>query len=133
MQADLRQRLNILFCLSIVTPLGFLFKFYSGPYRGWFNHYGAGVLYEIFWILVLFLVWPRENLIFKIPLAVFVLSAILEFLQLWKPNFLVSIRSTFLGTALVGDTFSWWDFPHYALGCILGGLWLKNLACSSSS
>lgn len=25
------------------------------------------------------------------------------------------------------STFSWWDFPHYVLGCILGWLWLRQL------
>ena len=41
--------------LLVVTPLGFAFKFYSGPGNWWFNNYGAGVLYEIFWVLLAFL------------------------------------------------------------------------------
>jgi len=41
----------------------------------------------------------------------------IECLQLWHPLFLESIRSTFIGGTLIGTTFSWWDFPHYAIGC----------------
>ncbi|CCQ63282.1 hypothetical protein CWATWH0401_1935 [Crocosphaera watsonii WH 0401] len=35
------------------------------------------------------------------------------------------IRSHILGKLLLGTTFSWWDFPHYIIGCLLGWLWLK--------
>jgi len=47
--------------LLIVTPLGFLFKFYAGPGKWWFNNYGAGLLYEVFWILIIFLFIPRRS------------------------------------------------------------------------
>ena len=47
-------RKYIVFALFVVTPAGFLFKFYSGPAQWWFNDYGAGLVYEVFWVLVVF-------------------------------------------------------------------------------
>jgi hypothetical protein len=33
-----------------------------------------------------------------------------------------------LGKALLGTTFVWWDFPHYALGSFVGWLWIRCIA-----
>ncbi len=118
----------ILLSLCIVIPLGFWFKFYTGPGEFWFNNYGAGLVYEIFWCLVVFLlVRPvRENTV-KIAVMVFVVTCLLEVLQLWHPMFLESIRKTFLGSAILGTTFVWWDFPHYVLGSTIGLLWMRGI------
>jgi len=70
------------YSLLAVTPLGFLFKIYTGPAQRWFNDYGAGLLYEIFWILVVFLIFPKEKLIHKITVWVFIVTCALEMLQL---------------------------------------------------
>jgi hypothetical protein len=70
------------------------------------------------------LIFPKKKLVNKIPLWVFVITCALEVLQLWHPKFLETIRSYFIGAALIGTTFSWWDFPHYAIGCYLGWLWI---------
>jgi hypothetical protein len=113
--------------LLVVTPLGFLFKFYSGPGSWWFNDYGAGVLYEIFWILAAFLFFPSKHSVNVIPICVFIITCILELLQLWHPPFLEVIRSSFVGGALMGTTFVWWDFPHYVIGCLVGRSWIKFL------
>ena len=43
-------RKYIVFSSLFVTPAGFLLKFYAGPGHYWFNNYGAGILYEIFFI-----------------------------------------------------------------------------------
>lgn len=120
-------RRRVLLSLLVVTPLGFLLKLYAGPGRGWFNNYAAGVLYEIFWCLVLLFLWPHRKYMVKIAVGVFVVTSILEVLQLWHPWMLEKIRSTFLGRALVGTTFSWLDFPHYVLGCALGWLWMLRI------
>ena len=109
----------------IVTPLGFGFKFYAGPGRWWFNNYGAGVLYEVFWILVVFLFVARKQYVKKIPVWVFVVTCALEVLQLWNPWVLQEIRSYFLGKVLIGTSFVWLDFPHYAMGCILGWMLIE--------
>ncbi len=113
--------------LLIVTALGFAFKFYSGPGDGWFNNYGAGVLYEIFWILLGFLFFPVKRAANAIPIWVFAITCMLEFMQLWHPPILEMVRSSFVGSALIGTTFAWWDFPHYLLGCLIGWGWLRSL------
>jgi len=125
--ARFRRRLWILFSLYTVTPSGFLFKWYNGPGRWWLNDYGAGVLYEIFWCLVLLLFWPRNKSIIRIAMGVFAVTCVLEVLQLWHPAFLEKVRATFLGSALIGTSFVWWDFPHYALGSFIGWLWMRTI------
>ena len=120
-------RKRIIFSLLIVTPLGFLFKFYSGPAQWWFNNYGAGLLYVIFWIMVVSFFVTDRRLINRIPILVLVVTCALEVLQLWHPWFLEKVRSTFLGKALIGTTFVWWDFPHYFLGSLIGWVWLKRI------
>jgi len=120
-------RKNILFSLLFVTPAGFLCKYYPGPGQWWVNNYFAGLLYEIFWIMVSCFFFPAKKTVNKIPIWVFLITCSLEVLQLWHPLFLEKIRSGFIGSALIGTTFSWWDFPHYAAGCICGWLWIKWL------
>ena len=118
---------RVIVSLLVVTPFGFAFKLYTGPGYWWFNNYGAGVLYEIFWILLAFLFFPSRRSANLIPIYVFVITSILEFLQLWHPPLLEIIRSSFLGSALLGSTFVWWDFPHYVFGCLVGWFWIRVL------
>lgn len=113
--------------LFIVIPAGFLCKWYSGPAHRWFNYYGGGVMYEIFWCMVIFIFCPRKKATTKIAVGVFVVTSLLEFLQLWHPRILQQVRSTFLGGALLGTTFVWWDFPHYVLGCFIGWLCMRAI------
>jgi hypothetical protein len=120
-------RFRAFFSLLVVTPLGFSLKLYTGPAQNWVNNYAAGVLYEIFWCLVLFFFWPRRASTGRIAVSVFGATSILEVLQLWHPWALEQIRSTFLGRTLLGTTFSWWDFSHYVLGCGLGWLWMLRI------
>ncbi len=118
--SNLRQiRIHTLVCLAFITPLGFATKIYGGPGALWANSYAGGVLYVLFWVLVVVFVRPRTS---PWIAATLVLGAtcILEALQLFSTPALVAVRSTFLGHALIGSTFSWWDFPYYVLGALLG-------------
>jgi hypothetical protein len=127
MPENRKQTIFIILSLLIVVPMGFLFKYYTGLGYKWFNDYGAAVLYEIFWCLFAFLLARSRLFIQQIPLWVFIITCILELLQLWHPPLLTEIRATLIGKWLLGTTFAWWDFPHYLLGCVLGGLWLRQL------
>lgn len=110
-------RLKLMCVLMPVVLFGFLSKHYEGPGAGWVNGYAGGVLYEIFWVLLILMVRrPVENPAWT-ALSVFSITSWIECLQLWKPAWLVSLRSTFWGGVLLGSDFSWLDFPHYALGC----------------
>lgn len=99
--------------------LGIGSKFYNGPATEWVQHYGGGMLYEIVWISFVALLLPRERP-WRIALAVLLATSAIEILQLWHPPLLQAIRATFVGHALLGNTFSWWDFPHYIMGSGLG-------------
>jgi hypothetical protein len=121
------QTISIIISILIVVPMGLLSKFYTGPAHQWFNDYGGDILYEIFWCLFAFCFFRSRTAIIQIPIWVFVITCILEFLQLWHPPLLTEIRATLIGKLLLGTTFVWWDFPHYLLGCVLGWLWLRQL------
>jgi hypothetical protein len=76
--------------------------------------------------------WSRVSIFVSrcavIPVGIGVkVTYLLEALQLWHPTFLEKVRATFLGAALIGTTFTWWDFPHYALGSSIGWLWMRGL------
>jgi hypothetical protein len=112
--------------LLLVTLAGFGLKFYVGPGSAWANDYGAGVMYEVFWILAAYAVWPSPRTAAAAPVLVFMITSALEFTQLSQAPFLQSVRATFLGRTLIGTDFSWLDFPHYVLGCFLGAIMLKG-------
>ncbi|HLO84500.1 MAG TPA: DUF2809 domain-containing protein [Nostocaceae cyanobacterium] len=122
-----KQSLFLALSLLVVVAMGFFFKYYTGPANQWFNNYGAALFYEIFWCLFAFWWFRSKAAILQIPIYVFVITCIIEFLQLWHPPFLTAIRATLIGKLLLGSTFAWWDFPHYLLGCIFGWLWLQQL------
>lgn len=109
----------MLICLAAVTPLGFASKFYAGPGAAWVQGYAGGILYVVFWILLAALARPRSSPRI-VAGAVLVVTSLLEGLQRSSTPLLDAIRATFLGRALIGSTFSWWDFPHYLLGAVIG-------------
>ena len=119
-------RALILLSLSIVTPLGFASKSYRGPGHEWFNNYAGAILYEIFWILLIMLVWRKLSPLW-VSVGVLLVTCFLEVLQLWHPPFLEVIRGTFIGRTLLGTTFVWWDFFYYILGCIIGWFWVRYI------
>ncbi len=119
----LRSRIGL--SLAAVVPLGILLKFYAGPYQAWVNNSAAGMVYELFWCLALFAIWPYRRAINRIVIGVFVVTCGLEAMQLWHPPLLQAVRSTFPGRVLIGTTFAWSDFAHYAVGSGIGWLWLR--------
>lgn len=107
--------------LLILTPLGFYTKFYDGYAAVWVNNALGGVLYVIFWCLVIFLIFPKGNPLL-IATIVFGATCFLETLQLWHPPFLNYLRSFFIGRTVLGTSFAWSDFPHYFAGALFGYL-----------
>lgn len=122
--SKLQRKISLI--LLILIPIGFYTKFYHGPAQHWVNDNLSGVLYEIFWCLVIKWIFPRVRNI-RLAIGVFSATTLLEFAQLWHPPFLEAIRLTFIGRTLIGNSFSWVDIPHYALGCLLGYIILKKL------
>ena len=112
-------RTRILACLTVVVPLGFATKLYGGAGSQWVNSHAGGVLYVIFWVLVAIFIRP-EIRPWAAGALVFAATCLVEALQVLSTPTLEAVRSTFLGQALIGSTFSWWDFPHYLMGAVLG-------------
>lgn len=110
----------------LIIPIGLASKFYRGPFDAWFNNSLGGVFYEMFWILLVILIWPKLSP-GTVALGVFLVTAFLEFLQLWHPPFLTVIRATLPGRLLLGTTFVWSDFLYYIMGCTLSGWALHQL------
>ena len=121
------QRLWCLFSLCIITPFGFWFKYYNGPGYKWFNDYGAGVLYVVFWCLFFHFFFCRKNYALRIAVWVLTATCFLEVLQLCHAPFLQAIRATYIGVLLIGNTFVWLDLPHYVLGAAMGFFWMNLL------
>lgn len=107
--------------IPLVIVFGLACKFYRGPAHAWVNNFGpASVAYVLLFMLLVFLVVPRRTAITRIAVGVGVWTCLVEFLQLWQPTFLVAMRATLPGRLVLGTTFSWWDFPAYFVGCVLG-------------
>ncbi len=121
------RRLLTFFSLIVIIPVGLWSKIYTGPAAWWVNDYAGGICYEIFWCLFIFFFIPKKKAIPTIVLWVFILTCLLEIGQLYPGTILALIRSYRIGRLILGTTFSWWDFPHYAIGCLVGWLWLDKI------
>lgn len=108
--------------LGLLVPLGLATKAYSGPGARWVVGNAGGVLYVAFWIVLARAVWP-PGVGFRAGIAapvVLLVTCALEVLQTVSTPWLDAARSHFVGRTLLGATFSWWDFPHYVAGAVLG-------------
>ena len=91
----------------------------------WWRWHGGGIPYVVFWITFWFVFFPFRRCLIPICLFAVSMTCFLEFAQLWKPDWLVQIRATRFGAALLGSGFVWSDFPPYLLGGIVGYCLLK--------
>ena len=140
LQKLLGKRTLILLSLFLIVPLGLFSKAYTGIGQEWIRDYSGDVLYEIFWCLFIF--WfvrhdkntiALRNTTTKIALWVFVVTCAIEVSQLWFHLVPVAIRSTFIWRMLLGAGFDWWDFPHYALGSLIGGWIIYQIGRASKA
>ena len=113
--------------LIIVIPLGLFSKAYTGTGQTWVRDYSGDILYEILWCLVFFWFFPSKKAVVTIPIWVFIVTSIIEVSQLFFDRVPLAIRETIVWKLLLGSTFVWWDFPHYAVGCFLGWLLLDKI------
>lgn len=118
-------RLSLLLSLIVVAPLGYVIRF-AGAMPEWLNDALGSVFYEIFWILLIVWVYPQV-LPLKAAIGVCLATCGLEFLQLWQPQWLQALRATVPGRLVLGNTFTWSDFPAYFVGSFAGCLWVRSL------
>ncbi|MDB9525014.1 DUF2809 domain-containing protein [Oscillatoria sp. CS-180] len=123
-------RRNLLLSMAFIVPFGLVTKFYQGAGEAWLNDTFGGIPYEIFWMLLLAIIIPSLRPV-TVALSILIATCILECLQLWQPAWLQAIRATLVGRLVLGNTFTWDDFPYYAIGCFIGWLWLRWLQARS--
>jgi glycopeptide antibiotics resistance protein len=120
-------RITLFLSIIIIIPLGYWIRFSQGPAPLWVYDLLGSVAYEMFWILLVIVLVPRISRSWT-AIGVCLTTCGLEFLQLWTPPVLQAIRATLLGRILLGNTFSWSDFPSYFIGSFLGWVWVSWLA-----
>lgn len=124
----LRARIVSLVLLFILSAVGFwMWRCYRGWGQYWVKDYVSGIVYVMVLSVAMFTVLPSRKNTVRIPLIVFMLTCILEFLQLYKPPILQAFRATLIGQALIGTTFVWLQFPFYIAGAISSYFLLKFL------
>ena len=110
--------------LGLLIALGLGSKAYTGWGQTWVHNYSGDIGYEVFWIWLIGFFRPKAS-VTLIAILVFLITAVIELTQLipfphtWKSNLLWRL--------FLGSQFSLLDFPHYALGSLLGGLSLITL------
>ncbi|MEM9905189.1 MAG: DUF2809 domain-containing protein [Cyanobacteria bacterium P01_D01_bin.44] len=119
-----RYRLINASVLALMVALGLGSKTYQGWGAVWGRDYGGDIIYEVFWIWLIGFFWPKQR-VRGIAIAVFVITSLIECSQLIP--FPASWKANVLWRLLLGTHFAWWDFPHYALGSLLGGVSLSAL------
>jgi hypothetical protein len=113
------KRMITFLCLCLAVASGFyMWRYYKGWGSHWVRFYFSGSVYVVIWCLLFFLLRPGRKNVIRIPAVVFIATCALEFLQLWRPDFLQAFRSTLAGAALIGTCFVWLQFPFYVLGAI---------------
>jgi glycopeptide antibiotics resistance protein len=109
----------------LIIPIGYLVRF-SPILPEWFRNFLGNVAYETLLILLLLLVVPKMKPI-AAAVVVCLFSFAIEFLQLSQDPILVAARSTLLGRLILGNGFTWEDFPLYVVGSFAGWLWVTQL------
>ena len=130
-----RRHILISISLLIIVPLGLYSKTHTGIAQDWVRDYSGDVLYEILWCLVILWFIPpnkdkiaRRNTTGKIALGVFIVTCAIEVSQLWFHLVPQVLRSHILWKLILGAGFAWWDFPHYALGSLIGWWWIYSVS-----
>jgi hypothetical protein len=122
-----RQALLAAASIALILPLGLYAKRgYHGPAAAWVRDSAGGVLYVIFWCLVVALLLPRVSAA-RIAAAVLIATCVLEFLQAWHPPLLETARANFIGRTILGSYFDWTDFLYYFVGAAIAWVWLHAI------
>ncbi len=127
-QRLLQYRMILIVSIIIILPLGYWVRFHS-PAPEWINDLLGSVAYQIFLMMLVAVFLPKTAPVW-LAIWVCLFSCAIEFLQLWQPPFLQAIRATLPGRLILGNTFSWSDFPSYFIGSFVGWLWMRSLAAA---
>ena len=78
-------RLRAFIVWLVIIPFTFALKYYKGVGEWWLNNWGSSFGYEIFFVLLVFMIVPRRSAVTPIATCVCVATCALEFMQLWQP------------------------------------------------
>ncbi len=120
-------RIALLMSIGILVPLGYWVRFAQAGEWAWLSDALGSIAYEMFWILLILVCFPQIS-IASVAIGVCLATCALEFLQLWQPAFLQDLRSTLPGRLILGNTFTWTDFPAYWVGSYMGYGWASFLS-----
>lgn len=109
----------------LITPIGYAVRL-SPTLPEWFRNLFGNVAYETLLILLLLLIVPKMKPIAG-AISVCLFSFVIELSQLSKDPILVAARSNLLGRLILGNGFTWEDFPLYVLGSLVGWAWVIQL------
>ncbi len=112
---DVSRSAAVLLCVATVIAC-LAYDHTRSTLPDWWREHGGGIPYVCYWIAFWFVFFPFRRCILPICVAVTTGICLLEFLQLWKPPWLMQIRATRFGAALLGSGFTWDDFPPYFIG-----------------
>lgn len=119
-------RIALLVGIALIVPLGYSVRFATGLGMPLLQDIIGSLAYQILLMFLVAFFYPHVSLV-KIAVWVCVSSFAGELLQLWQPPLLQTIRATWLGRIILGNTFTVSDFPPYVVGSFLGWLGLKWL------
>jgi Protein of unknown function (DUF2809) len=121
-------RIALFIGIVLIIPLGYSVRFATGLGMPLFQDIMGSLAYQILLMFLVAFFFPRVSLV-KVAVWVCVASCAGELLQLWQPPPLQTIRATWIGRIVLGNTFTVSDFPPYAVGSFLGWLgltWLRR-------
>jgi Protein of unknown function (DUF2809) len=120
-----RYRWILLLHVLLLPPIGYSVRF-AATVPEWFRNIWGNVAYEMLWIFVVLSLFPKL-LPRGVALGVCLVTFGLEFLQLSNHPVLVMARSTLPGRLVLGNGFTWEDFPLYVLGSAIGWWWASRV------
>ena len=109
-----RLRIKYFLLIGVIIILGLLSRRFTV-----FPMWIGDVLWAtmVYFMVRFFFVRPP---IIRIALISIIISYAIEFSQLYKAEWIDSLRNTFLGQKILGDTFFWGDLLAYTAGILLG-------------
>ena len=121
-----RYRLYLAIAMVVSVALGIGSRVYTVPLPAWLQNPAGTIFYELFWMFLVAYMIP-ELAAGAIAIIIFLLTTVLELLQLSQHPILETIRQTLVGRLLIGTSFDPWDFLHYFIGCMIGWVILRQV------
>lgn len=112
--------------MVLIVPLGYWVRFAEAAGSAWLHDALGSVAYEVFWVLLLVFWVPTLSPLWA-AIAICIATCALEVLQLWQHPILLAMRATLIGRLVLGNTFTWADFPAYLVGSAVGWWWVRSL------